>query len=84
MLRHRSCTNPEPRYGGFDCAGMKQEDYPCNTHNCRLEGEFYWSEWSAPDVLCAEGIQKRTTLCGAFRRRLPPTAGRNEDDPAVK
>ncbi len=34
-------------------------------------------------MLCAEGTQTRTTLCGAWRRRLPPKAGRNPEDPAV-
>ncbi len=47
-----------------------------------VDGDFAWSEWSAPDVTCAEGTQTRTTLCGAWRRRLPPKAGRNPDDPA--
>jgi len=44
---------------------------------------FYWSEWSAPDVLCARGTQKRTSLCGAIRKRLPPKKGRSAEEPSV-
>ena len=37
MLRHRSCTNPVPRFGGKVCPGEDFEEYPCNTHNCQRE-----------------------------------------------
>ena len=30
-----------------------------------------WSEWGSPDAKCGVGEQKRTTMCGALRRRLP-------------
>ena len=32
--RHRSCTNPEPRYGGFVCHGSATEKDDCNMHAC--------------------------------------------------
>jgi len=45
--------------------------------------KFLWSEWHAPDLICTLGTQKRTTLCGAIRKRLPPKAGRNPEEPSV-
>ena len=33
--------------------------------------EYMWSEWGAPDKICAVGTQKRVRMCGALRRRLP-------------
>lgn len=30
-----------------------------------------WSEWSDPSVKCGLGVQTRSTLCGASRKRLP-------------
>lgn len=46
--------------------------------------DFLWSAWGAPDILCSNGTQKRTTLCGDIRRRLPMIPGRNQDEPAGK
>ena len=40
MLRHRSCTNPVPRFGGKDCPGTDLDEYPCNTHNCACEYKY--------------------------------------------
>ncbi len=36
-----------------------------------MPSEFLWSEWGAPDKICDIGTQKKTTMCGALRRRLP-------------
>ena len=39
MKRHRSCTNPQPQYGGLDCP-VDDDGYgalrnqSCNEHNC--------------------------------------------------
>ena len=44
--------------------------------------EFLWSEWGVPDVKCGLGKQKRTTMCGSLRRRLP-NPGRDPDAPPV-
>ncbi|XP_059096721.1 uncharacterized protein LOC131891214 [Tigriopus californicus] len=83
QYRHRSCTNPEPRFGGKICPGLSDDEFPCNLHNCALPDDFLWSAWGAPDILCSNGTQKRTTLCGDVRRRLPMVPGRNEDEPPV-
>ena len=40
-------------------------------HLISVPQEFLWSEWGAPDIPCGLGKQKRTTMCGALRRRLP-------------
>ena len=34
QTRTRTCTNPEPQYGGADCAGTAKETQNCNTHPC--------------------------------------------------
>ena len=47
-----------------------------------VPAEFLWSEWGLPDKLCDVGTQKRTTMCGSLRRRLPNKVGRDSDDPA--
>ena len=44
--------------------------------------EFLWSEWGVPDKLCSVGTQKRTTMCGSLRRRLPNLEGRDSEEPA--
>ena len=49
-----------------------------------VPSEFLWSEWSVPDILCDVGTQKRTTMCGSLRRRLPNIPGRDSDDPASR
>ena len=42
--------------------------------------EFLWSEWGQPDKLCDIGTQKKNTMCGALRRRLP-NPGRDDLPP---
>ena len=49
-----------------------------------VPNEFLWSEWGIPDKLCDVGTQKRTTMCGSLRRRLPNKPGRDSDEPASK
>ena len=41
--RYRSCTNPEPRYGGHICHGSALEKHDCNMHSCarKIEGGKY-------------------------------------------
>ena len=34
MNRNRSCTDPEPQYGGLDCSGNRTDHEECNTHAC--------------------------------------------------
>ena len=44
--------------------------------------EFLWAEWGAPDKVCQNGVQQRTTMCGALRRRLP-NLGKDDGAPPV-
>ena len=44
--------------------------------------EFLWSEWGATDNPCGHGVQQRTTMCGALRRRLP-NLGNDDGAPPV-
>ena len=48
--------------------GYIQADMVC-TFFVLVPSEFLWSEWGVPDVPCGLGQQKRTTMCGALRRR---------------
>ena len=32
--RTRTCSNPEPQYGGANCTGHDSETQICNDHNC--------------------------------------------------
>ena len=32
--RNRTCTNPEPQYGGANCTGHSVEDLACNPQAC--------------------------------------------------
>lgn len=71
QYRYRSCSNPHARNGGQKCLGDDLDKYPCNLNSCPLPSEFLWSEWGPPDVICGNGTQKKTTMCGDLRRRLP-------------
>ena len=51
-------------------------------YNIAVPDEFLWSEWGLPDKLCDVGTQRRTTMCGSLRRRLPNKSDRDDDDPA--
>ena len=51
-------------------------------YNITVPDEFLWSEWGLPDKLCDVGTQRRTTMCGSLRRRLPNKSDRDDDDPA--
>ena len=32
--RYRSCTNPAPAYGGYECTGYASEEVTCNDQHC--------------------------------------------------
>ncbi|XP_070559413.1 properdin-like [Ptychodera flava] len=43
--RRRTCTNPEPQFGGRDCEGFAKQVKRCNApRRCPVHGG--WSEWS--------------------------------------
>ena len=59
-----------PQGGGTDCAGNRTELTPCNTHSCKLPGDFLWGQWSACDAQCGKGLRFRKTMCGALRKKV--------------
>ncbi|XP_061184990.1 SCO-spondin-like [Saccostrea echinata] len=62
--RTRTCTNPEPRYGGADCTGDLKESQDCNTQNCPIDGGYsVWSKWDTCSVTCGGGSQSRSRTC---------------------
>ncbi|WAR18815.1 HMCN1-like protein [Mya arenaria] len=62
--RSRSCTNPEPQYGGLDCVGDSTEFQPCNDGPCPVEGGYtVWSSWDACSMTCGDGTQSRSRTC---------------------
>ncbi|CAH1241590.1 SEMA5A [Branchiostoma lanceolatum] len=66
-MRHRSCTNPAPQYGGRLCVGYSQEHLVCNNPPCpEAKGVWLdWSPWSQCSRKCDGGIQERTRMCTA-------------------
>ncbi|WAR18812.1 CADN-like protein [Mya arenaria] len=62
--RSRTCSNPEPQYGGLDCVGDSTESQPCNGGPCPIDGGFTpWSSWDACSATCSEGTQSRSRTC---------------------
>ena len=50
---------------------LSKNIFKLNFHLISVPQEFLWSEWGTPSEPCGLGEQKRTTMCGALRRRLP-------------
>ncbi|KAJ8315426.1 hypothetical protein KUTeg_007576 [Tegillarca granosa] len=62
--RSRTCTNPQPQYGGADCQGTSFEMEACNTQNCPIDGAWVpWTSWSVCSVTCGGGSQSRSRTC---------------------
>ncbi|KAJ7370527.1 Hemicentin-1 [Desmophyllum pertusum] len=60
----RSCTNPEPAFGGADCEGDSVRSQSCNKKGCPVDAN--WSKWSSftPCTLsCGGGTHKRSRTC---------------------
>ena len=66
--RTRSCSNPQPKYGGRNCShlGSNIELEICNTNFCPIHGGFSeWTTFSECTKSCGNGTQKRTRTCSS-------------------
>ncbi|XP_068752195.1 uncharacterized protein [Montipora capricornis] len=75
--RNRTCTNPEPKYGGLNCSvlGPNQEFEDCNTKPCPINGGYSeWSNFSECSATCNSGRKIRTRICN---NPPPQYGGRN-------
>jgi len=68
--RTRTCTNPEPEYGGLTCRerdlGPNMEPANCNLGTCPVNGVWGpWSMWSACTTSCGPGTRERKRSCNS-------------------
>ncbi|TRY80725.1 hypothetical protein TCAL_06305 [Tigriopus californicus] len=74
MLQERTCSNPEPKFGGKDCEGSWNKTAHCNYGPCPVHGGF--SDWISEtcSTTCGLGemVQKRSC-----NNPIPLFGGRN-------
>ncbi|XP_062599842.1 coadhesin-like, partial [Saccostrea cucullata] len=59
----RSCNNPQPKYGGANCAGNSQESQTCSKP-CPVDGGWsIWNSWSSCSRSCGRGSQTHSRQC---------------------
>ncbi|XP_031555969.1 uncharacterized protein LOC116292757 [Actinia tenebrosa] len=64
QVRLRSCTSPEPQFGGKNCTGSYKETKSCNAQPCPIDGGFgEWGNYSRCEVTCGGGTQMRMRTC---------------------
>jgi hemicentin len=75
QLRTRHCNNPVPSGGGLECQGLNTEQQQCNPIvDCPVDGQWgIWSEWSACNVTCGDGVKIRSRQCDS---PMPSNGGR--------
>ncbi|XP_056009334.1 SCO-spondin-like, partial [Ostrea edulis] len=62
--RFRTCSNPNPQYGGADCPGASNSTQDCNTQICIIDGAWgTWTSWGACSKTCGGGKQSRSRTC---------------------
>ncbi|CAH3019170.1 unnamed protein product [Porites evermanni] len=63
-FRTRTCDNPSPRFGGFECGGEDSQTFKCNILPCPVDGGYSpWSDFGECSVTCGEGVQQRERRC---------------------
>ncbi|XP_057300554.1 uncharacterized protein LOC130633709 isoform X2 [Hydractinia symbiolongicarpus] len=64
QTRNRTCTNPTPRFGGFDCIGASVESRRCGYKKCPINGEWSgWSSYSGCTKPCNGGVRVKRRYC---------------------
>ncbi|XP_029187797.2 A disintegrin and metalloproteinase with thrombospondin motifs adt-1-like isoform X2 [Acropora millepora] len=72
---YRTCTNPEPAFGGADCEGDNERSRTCNENPCPVDGRWTdWKPWSQCSVTCGGGTRNRSRTC----TNPPPQHGGKE------
>ncbi|XP_066931095.1 properdin-like isoform X1 [Clytia hemisphaerica] len=60
----RKCDSPAPAHGGAECEGPAEDQRPCNTQACPVNGQYgAWSAYSQCSKSCGGGKQKKTRKC---------------------
>ncbi|KAL5005950.1 hypothetical protein ScPMuIL_017108 [Solemya velum] len=77
----RTCTNPEPQYGGADCDGEDDQTVECEEGPCPVDGE--WTPWVPGNcsVTCGTGEQDFSRTC---TNPAPANGGADCDDVSYK
>ena len=76
-IRTRTCTKPEPKYGGKNCLslGPAREIRVCNLNPCPVHGGYsVWGNFSVCSKSCENGTKYRNRTCDNPR---PLHGGRN-------
>ncbi|PIK51722.1 putative SCO-spondin-like [Apostichopus japonicus] len=65
ITRNRSCSNPEPMYGGDNCTGAPTDSMICSgLIQCPIHGGFSeWTDWEPCSKSCGGGQTLRTRNC---------------------
>ncbi|XP_071836091.1 uncharacterized protein [Apostichopus japonicus] len=77
QYRNRSCTDPPPAYGGFNCSDPLEQVRNCSENvTCPIHGNYTeWTAWSNCSIQCGgNGTTYRTRNCSN------PTPRYNGDD----
>ncbi|KAJ8305174.1 hypothetical protein KUTeg_017275 [Tegillarca granosa] len=63
--RYRSCNNPAPLYGGYQCVGSEEDTERCAlVERCPIHGNWNsWTEWGLCSVSCGNGTMTRSRTC---------------------
>ncbi|KAM4544149.1 SCO-spondin [Fundulus diaphanus] len=84
--RFRGCNStlpaPDHSYTPPVCAGEDEEQEPCNTVHCPVDGGWsLWSQWSLCSSECDSGVQTRARFCSS---PTPQHGGRNCTGPHIQ